>query len=66
MSQPNSPLSDADYRKINETLTEIASVEQEIQRAKQAGLECDEHDRLCQFAKQRLLQIKGVYFGHRP
>ena len=60
------PLTEADYKKINEALQGLENVHREVERALQAGLQCQQEDALCRDLEQRLNQIKGVYFPNLP
>ena len=60
------PLTDADYRKINQALRALENLHMEIQRALQAGFDCQQEDAECQQTKARLEQIKRAYFPHMP
>ena len=61
-----SPLTDSDYETINQQLRDAAALREDLAKAKQAGLDCGEHDQICQLATQRLEQLKRVYFPDRP
>jgi hypothetical protein len=60
------PLSEADYKKINDQLMALGNTRTEIGQAMQAGLDCAQEDQLCQDLQRRLQQIKGVYFPNHP
>ena len=60
------PLTEQDYRNIAAQLTELKRVQEDSARAKSAGFECDEQDTVCQYIKERLERIKGVYFPDKP
>lgn len=60
------PLSEADYKKINDALMHLENTQGEVQRAMEAGMECGEYDQMCNDLKTRLNRIKGVYFPEHP
>lgn len=60
------PLSDNDYAKINKHLALLENVRQEIEKATQAGMPCDEMDQQCHALRDRLQAIKAAYFPDRP
>jgi len=60
------PLTDADYRRLNEELTRSEHVRQQIDLAIQAGFPCEDQDRACQAIRDQLSQIKRTYFPDRP
>lgn len=65
-NQPRGPLTDQHYQQINTDLRRLAEAERDIALAKAAGFECEDQDQTCQWMKQRLSQIKQVYFPDRP
>jgi len=60
------PLTEADYKRINETLQGLENVIGDTERAVTAGLECSAEDALCKDLKSRLNKIKSVYFPGHP
>lgn len=60
------PLTDADYRKINDQLGKLKLAWDEAQRAVQAGFPCQPEDAMCQELMSRLQAIKKAYFPERP
>jgi len=60
------PLTDADYRKINQQLMELEHAYQEGQRAVAAGFPCDPEVAMCKELQDRLAAIKKAYFPERP
>jgi hypothetical protein len=60
------PLSEEDYRKINEQLGNLARLQQEITLAAQAGCAVGDKSEACQRLTQQLSEIKRVYFPDRP
>lgn len=60
------PLSEADYKKINDALMHLENTQGEVQRAMAAGFDCGEYDLRCTDLKTRLNQAKGVYFPEHP
>lgn len=60
------PLTEADYKKINDALASLENTHGEVQRAMSAGMDCAEYDRACQDMKDRLSKIKAVYFPEHP
>jgi hypothetical protein len=66
-SQANQgPLTDKQYEQINQQMLNLARLQQDIDQAKTAGIQCDEHDQNCQYLQGRLSQIKKAYFPNRP
>lgn len=65
-SSRSGPLTDHDYRRINDHLRNLGNTKAEIERAKEAGFECDPEDRMCQELMDRLTKLKAVYFPGRP
>jgi hypothetical protein len=60
------PLTEADLRKINESLQGLENTHTDIQRAVAAGMDCNAEDALCKDLKARLNQVKAIYFPGHP
>lgn len=59
------PLTDQHYKRINEALSKLAAVRQEIEKATEAGLPCGELDQECRDKQALLERLKKVYFPDR-
>jgi hypothetical protein len=63
---PPPPLTQDDYKKINQQLADLGRLQADIDRAREAGIQCDEHDSTCKYYQSQLEQIKKVYFPTQP
>jgi hypothetical protein len=62
----DNPLSNRDYIDINKAIRQLNDTETQIERAKKAGIECDEEDIRCKLVKEWLQMRKAAYFPDRP
>lgn len=62
----STPLTEADYRKLNKALDRLAKAWRDLERAEQAGLDMTEQRRLLEYAEKQIDQRKKVYFKGKP
>jgi chaperonin cofactor prefoldin len=60
------PLTDAEYKKINDLLKRCANYKRELETAKAAKQPMDEYLKLAEDVCDELQSIKSAYFPDRP
>jgi hypothetical protein len=65
-ARSSAPLTDKDYERLNKTLTDLANIHMEIQRAGQAGFDCAPEDAMCKQLIESLSKVKAAYFPGKP
>ena len=63
--QAPAPLTDADYKKINDTLRLLNTVRSDLALAKAAKLDIGNREEVCDDHCQRLQALKAAYFPDR-
>lgn len=66
VSPDEQPLSAADYRAIQTALATLNRAARKMDRARNAGVACDEQDAQCQYLRDRLEKLKAVYYPDKP
>ena len=65
-SNSDNPLTEANYREINQALARLNKAKLMIESAKRAGVDVDDQCAGCDYVEDRLNKIKAEYFKGRP
>jgi len=66
LAKDENPLTDRQYTDMNAALADLNRARRKIDRAKAAGIACDEHSGMCDYVEDAIKKLKSVYFPNKP
>lgn len=62
----DSPLTQRDYTRMQEALSNLAKAQRKCDLADAAGIDCEQRKAEIEYLQQRIDKMKAVYFPHKP